>query len=749
MPKAKTLADLNRIYAQAEEIDKELFAEMRSNLLLVSGEHYSKVNARVASQIRQANKTPLAQEQKLRLTKNHMHKVHRSYVAAILAEAPGTTITPARDLELQDQKEAELNESVWQSVKYRHKLKSRIQDWCRDFVGVGEVCLKVFWDPNAGEHIGFEPQVHEETGEPIMEPTGNHVHDGTFDENGQPNMQPEMQHVPDEEKPLFQGDWVFEDVYGFNLLREAGTQNMEADHHRAWIVRKMVDVEELKWRYRHDADLVAKIHESHNDTFIVFDANKGSYQKAQGQTLMREFYYEPCSDYPNGYFFYAVKDAILEEGELPFGIFPLVWQGFDKHASTARGRSILKQARPYQAEINRASSSMAVAQVTLGDDKVLYQAGAKLSPGALLPGVRGIAYQGMAPTVLPGRSGAQYLEYVAAQIEELYDVVQVPQDDVDTSGQLDPYVLLFRSATQRKKYSIYIDKFDMFLCALTELVLKIGRVYLPDNMLIAAVGRREQINIAEFRKTSPLNYSVHVEPESETIETLLGKQLTFQHILQYVGNKLDDKTIALVAKNMPYGNWEDSFDDLTIDVEIVKNDMLALERGEQVQAIPQVDPAYMMKRLAGRMKRPDFKFLPPPVQQAYAALNKQYEQIAAQQAQALKAAQNEFIPVDGTLVTCDFYVPPKNPQEQAKRAKVPQRALEWLMQRLQEQGMTMDKLEGMNAQNLADLAKTMMEQRGQAPGGGQLPPGVNAGAPMPLHLPAGGNQPVGGMMHGG
>ncbi len=102
----KTLEELNRLYDKAEDCDREIFAEMRSNVLLVSGEHYSKVNSRVASNIRTTGGGAKngTSEQKLRLTKNHMHRVSRSYVTAILSEAPDTTVKPQRPTELQDTK---------------------------------------------------------------------------------------------------------------------------------------------------------------------------------------------------------------------------------------------------------------------------------------------------------------------------------------------------------------------------------------------------------------------------------------------------------------------------------------------------------------------------------------------------------------------------------------------------------------------------------------------------------------------
>lgn len=710
----KNLDELNKIYNDAEEASRELFAEMRSNLLLIAGEHYSKINARISNNLRQTNKPVANAEAKLRLVKNYTHKVHRVYTAAILARSPGTTVSPQRDTEIQDQKDAEMNQSVWLDTQNRHKIKAKIRDWASDFTGIGEVCTKVFWDTSAGRFLGYAQKM-DENGMPMFEES-----DEIDPMTGMPALKP----VDDEESPMFTGDFVFEPVYGFNLMREVGTEDME-DKERAWIIRKMVDTKLLKQKYPEEAD---KIQESAKRTYIVFDAAKGSYDKKTGETLLQEFYWPVSAMHPKGWFALKVDSVILEEGPLPLGIFPIVWAGFDKFSSTPRGRSIIKVVRPFQAEVNRASSSMATAQVTMGDDKIVYSSGAKMSPGALLPGVRGIAITGgTPPTILPGRSGAQYMEYVASEVQGLYDAVMLDEQKVtDKTGQLDPYALLYKSATQNEKYDIYVAKFSEFLVQVTELVLTIAKEYLPDDMLIPAVGTREIVNLAEFRKTTPNAYRIKVEEKADTLETLFGRQLTMQHILQYVGKDLDKKTIGKLIRNSPFANFEDSFEELTIDEDIAKNDMLALERGEEVHAAPQIDPAFMVKKLTFRQKKPDFRFLDPQIQMNYQNLVTEYQQILADQEAKIAAAKNEYIPVDGALVTCDFYVPDtQNPENQAKRAKLPQRALEWLMERLNEQGASIDKLEGMNAQALSDMAEMILQ--------GKIAPGQGSpGAGMPI-----------------
>ncbi len=699
--KKLTIDKLNEIYREAESADKEVFAEQRSNILLIAGEHYSKRGLQKTQNRIRAN-SELSETQKLRLTKNHIHKVTRTYCANIMTYSPGVTVAPQRENDIQSQKSAELNESVWVDGKSRYKLPRRIKRWCKSFVGIGEVCLKLFWNPNAGELLGYEQMAHPDTGEGLVDEAGALV--------------------PDESKPKFRGGFEFEEVYGFNLLRHAAARDMHDAE--CWIVRKMVPTEKLKALAGDDKQKLKFVDDSTKEDFIVFDADKAAYQRVKGQGLLREFYWPPSDDYPEGWFAFSTSQGILAEGPLPFGIFPLVWAGFDEYPTTPRGRSIIKLARPFQAEINRASSQIAMHQITIGDDKVLYQAGTKLQPGALLPGVRGISYAGNAPTILPGRDGGQYIPYVEGQITQMYDVLMLEEESQEkSSSTMDPMSLLYRSLRQQKKFAEYAEKFEEFLTDVCELFLKLAKNYYDDDMTILAVGKKERINISEFKTSDPLSYKIKLEPRDETLETQFGRQLTLNHVLQYASGSLGKDDIGKIIRQMPYANAEEAFSDLTIDYDCIKNDMLMLERGSNPPIGKYDDPKYAVKKLTARTRQPDFQFLNPRVQQAYDARIAQYEQIMADAAQKEMDAKNEFIPSNGAMIAVDMYVEnPKGPQFPAKRVRIPYQAVDWLVKRLEAQGQTLQAMEAQNQGVISDMADYLLQKNNG---------GTTAGSPNP------------------
>lgn len=688
--KKPTINDLNDIYTQADQVDQEIFSEQRSSVLLISGDHYNRRFSNFYRRIRDAR--DISQEQKLRLTKNHTQKIVKNYANTILGAAPGVGFRPANESELQDQKAAELNHAVWQCAVNKYNLHAAVDSWVDDFCGIGEVAVKIFFDPNEGEVRGYQPLMGPE-GMPAMDEMGA--------------QQPDMM------KPVMTGKFIFERIYGFNLLRAPEARTMEDSPYL--INRKMVNRKELLKKYEQSPDKQKMFQASSDRTFVIFDSARSTYEKSKDQVLVKEIFYKPCLTYPKGWFCYFTEQGIFEEGELPGGIYPLIYQFFDVYQTMPRGHSIVKTLRPYQVEVNRSASKMAEHQITLGDDKLILQNGAKVAAGISLPGVRTVTVTGQTPTVMAGRDGSQYLNYMTSQISEMYAVAD--SDEIDTeTAQLDPYVLLFRAAKHKKKFKRYIQRFERFLVGITEVYLELAKIYLSDEEIIYAVGRNEAINISEFKNTEDIRYQIHVEPQADDIETKLGRQLVLNHTLQYVGGQLSKEDIGKVMRAMPYANFEESFSDMTIDYDSATNDILALDRG-LVPPIGKYDNhEYMVKRLTSRMRQADFKMLDPRIQSNYAARLQAHEMALVQRQKEIKAAESEFIPTGGYLVTCDFYVTDPQDPAKTKRAKLPYEAVNWLMERLETQGSSQEALAKLNQGALGEMAQMFGQNQNPAAG---------------------------------
>lgn len=684
--KKKTIEDLNRLYFDGQSADQAIFAEQRSNVMLIAGNHYSGKGARDWSRIREARDLP--SEQKIRLTKNHIQKITKTYLNNIVSCVPGVQIAARNERDNQDRKCAELNQSVWQYGKESLGLDLKIMSWAKDFIDMGECANKVFWNPDAGEFMGYSQKVDE-------------LGQGVLDESGQP--------AADETKPVFGGQLQIEKILPTNLLRDASATSMEDSP--VLMVRKMLPDEDAKALVHNDPAKLKFIQEASRDEYMVFDMNQNGYSMMKGQVLIIEYYFKPCAIYPMGYYYITTKQGILFEGELPFGIYPINYAGFDESQTSPRHKSIVKQLRPYQMEINRTASKIAEHQVT-SDDKILIQSGTKIASGGVLPGVRAIQYSGAPPTVLEGRAGAQYVDYMNSQIAEMYQVSNVTEDSERKDTGADPYGMLFRSVRDQKKFSIYGQKFEGYLKSTCMTYLRLAKKYLPDTQLIPAIGKSEYVNISEFRSAQDVRMQIKAMPMTDDINSMFGKWLAINHTIQYVGTQLGKEDIGRLLRNVPYGNFEESFSDMTLDYDLGTNYLLALDRGEWIEPSSVDNKSYMAKRIEKRMRDSDFKLLDKKIQQMYTTAKQMYEQLEIDEKLAIQRAEQGFIPTGGPLIKTDLQVNLPNTTGGLKttRAAFPVEALSWLQKQLEVQGSNLQDLAGLDQATQASMANKFTQQ---------------------------------------
>ncbi len=236
------LAKLNSYYTDGDSVDQDIFSEMRSNILLAGGEQYTKRHAKFFKRLRDTK--DLSNEQKIRLTKNHIQKICKLYANNIISTNPGVGFSPKDENSPHDVKVSELHQSVWQDAMARYNLDDKMDDWCDSFIQVGEVAVKIFYDPDMGKLKGYEAHIGDD---------------------GNPSLNEFMEQIPDESKPVFEGEFIFEEIYGFNLLRPPEAKDMKKAE---WLcVRKMVSRPELLRKFKGNQALQKKIRTDEDETY--------------------------------------------------------------------------------------------------------------------------------------------------------------------------------------------------------------------------------------------------------------------------------------------------------------------------------------------------------------------------------------------------------------------------------------------------------------------------------------------------
>jgi len=695
--------ELNSMYSEGEMMDKGKFAEFRSNLRMISGQHYNNEKRKYfVNRIREQQN--LTDSQKLRLTKNHTGKIFSLYVNNIVSNTPGLTILPNNKKEIQDQKSADLNRDVWERAVVKHKLRGKFRNFAKDFCGMGECALRLIWDPNKGDLVGYEPKM-ERLDVPGIDEQGNIIEEiPVYDQMGQ--------EVPDYDRPVFSGEFVFKRIEPYNLIRPKQAKNIDE---AAWLCeREMMDIGDLKKIYRDDPEKIKIITESQDETFLMFDGHQADYRVSKKETLILSFFFRPCMKYPKGYFIIKTLSGILEQGELPEGIFPIVYQNWDQHDTNPRGRSKFVDGKPYQIEINRCASSIATHQVTLGPDKLIGNTMGKIEHSAIIPGVQFIKLNsGGELKHLPGRTGDQYVPYMNSQIQEYYSVMMLPEEAIDKeSVSGDAFASLFKSLKQKKKFSMYVEKFEEFMVETCKLYLRMAKIYLPDEELIVAIGNDEIVNIEEFRNSEEITYQIKIEPGNSDLETQYGQQLVLNQALQYVGSSLDKQSIGKLLKSMPFANVEDVISDFVMDEENADNLILALERGDQPVVSRFDDNLYMMSKLVHRMRKPDFKYLSPEIQDAFEQYYEAFNEQEVAKQEELQRAQSGYIPTGGYGVKADFYV---EEDGKTKRVELPSESIDWLLKKLADQGSSQEAMSRLNPTAQLDIAAKLNDGMTQYP----------------------------------
>jgi len=662
MASSNKLLELNKLYDDAVSCDKAIFAEQRTNILLKNGEHYKKKDKVSIANVR--SKGTIKSGSGIRLVKNHIHKIVNVYENSILESNPSVVASPYNDSELHDIKSAEMNNAVIQWIKETNDWEEMQDDFVDDFIVEGEMYAKVMFDYDKGEEIAID------------EGTGEVVHNGEFS---------------------------IERIMPYDLKRDPDSKTIRDS--RFLVEDKLMNVTDLvRLAISIDPESVEEIEKFYKSPKLtVFDSSTGSYKETRGKVAVRLWFWRPTARRPKGLFTVATEKVLVGNTDLPLGLFPIVSGGFDKLTNSPRSTSVIRVIKPFQVEYNRVNSKMAEHQITLGDDRIYLQKGSRITGGKVKAGVRSYQVSGATPIIQSGRSGAQYLDYAKDTKVDMYDAANIDYTTLNKQPIGDSFQMLFSSMKDKKKFVKYVNKYSRFEIAVFKLTLKMAKEYLNERHIIKVAGKKEAVNIPEFKSMQDAGFEIKIEAMSGDIENRFGKVLSLTHILQYAGSSLQPDQIGQIVKSLPYGNEARALDTLTMQASNAENLILALDRGQYIPTMKYDDHEYILKAIYGRMKSSDFITLSPEIQAMYEQKIKEQEEFLARQKMEIEQLNMGMIPSGGFLTTINasWFNPSTNRTE---RIKVPSDAIGWLVDKLNKQGAMTQSLQEQSPQVAADVA---------------------------------------------
>ena len=693
--KKHTTSELTQLFKEGMDIDNSTFADFRRNSLLYNGKHFGK-NAKTFD--RNFDKLVKGKDSSgIKVNENHINKIVKAIANSIKMQAPDVTVRPKNMEETGDQKRAEIHRSILEDWKKLSDFKDYEMKMILEWIIFGEIYTKTFWDPASGRKL------------PDITYTELEFDLSGENEDDLEKVLKDGIEIKVKRQARFEGDVLVEKIYPFDLIRDPQAETFKK---AKWVcVKKLVCKKKLSNLYKKDKEKLEAINKSSGDIYDCYRVD-GQYVKTGNQVLVREFYFRPSYQYPNGYYFILAgnsTDAItLHDGDLPAGIFPIDQLGFDEVSTSPRFCSIIEQLKSNQHQINLMKSKVVEHVLKLGDDSVFMQSGSKLSQPNKVGGLKIHTYTGQLPTVIQGRVGAQYIEPIQQNIQTMYTNAGLPEILETKDRQLDAHTALYTSAKQKARFSNYVDKYERFLKKVFYKVLKLKKIYLPEDAVIMIAGKDQQVNIPEFKTSTDLGYEICMEGQSEDAETKLGRSLDLQKILQY-GAQFGPEQIGVLIKSMPYINNDEISKSFTKDYTNLRNDICRLERGDEsvlnVRKYENHDA--MIEGLICRTKEPDFEFLPENIKQLFEAKIQIHEQVKAEQIQQARAIEADFIPTGGALLNTDFYITDgltSRGEPKTRRLKIPAEALNWLYNRLQQQGLQKEIMDSLPLGAQADVA---------------------------------------------
>lgn len=711
------LENLESCYKESETCDKDVFAEMRSNVLIVSGQHYQR---NVGSQLnRSLRDLDYKKSKRIRLTKNHTQKALNDVKDVVASMVPGVLPYPAVEGEIRHQKNAEINRQVWNFAREQNKWEDFRDHSIDNFFDLGEVCSKVYFNPQEGGLKGFQQKLDEDTGKPVfLDSQGKEtLEPGYFEKRieqvefqGQ-ILEQEVQGefikfkpAPDKTRAIWHGQVMNERFAAFDLMRDPASKDVKSSPYL--IYRKMIHNEKLKGLIRsakhlddeQKDEILEKVSQGKGSTFRVFNSGSGTFEEKENHTLLKEKYYRQSPKYPKGYYIIWTEYGVLFEGEIPFGeygdiAFPIKWEGLDRFESSARGFSPIKRVRPAQIEVNRCASKITEHQLTVGDDKVILTKGSKFERGVDFPGIRTFYTTGT-PQYFQGKGGEQFVQYLEHNIAEIYRLLNVQENKNPTAQGFDPKAELFKMQRQKIKFSRPASKLERYFKEVVKTHLFLEQKYMTPEKFEIMCGSGESVNFDEYKQMSRNDYIVKLEEVSGDLETMMGKTMELETILQYSGKNLDEQTKISLMMQFPILNRENAFKHVTVQYKNIESDILQLERGEYVKPRRFDNHELTLKFLVNRMTQKDYGRLNPEIQQLFEQKYQEHEQILNQQMEEMREAQAGMIPTGGPLVRCDVYVndDPNDPTK-TSRMEMPQETLSWVKAMMEKQGLFQERLQ--------------------------------------------------------
>ncbi|MBF0315650.1 MAG: hypothetical protein HQK52_19680 [Oligoflexia bacterium] len=656
--KTFTVAQLQEMYSSGHAADQSVFSEMRLAGKIKLGDDFQ-------------SKSNKKNENITRINFNHIYYIIKHHEDSIHEGFPRCVATPINESEREDVKNAEMGNAVINWVNETNNAEKKVSEWITEYSTSGEVIVRIIFDRTKGTLVS-----------------------GHLDEGG---------------NRFRAGEFVLETIVPWQVIRSKNCTRFEDSNFicisRLFSKGEVLQLIDKSLEGLEDREEINKIRADYDNEFKIerkaYDASSGQYYNERDKIEVKEWYFRPTPQKIMGLYVLQIGNQIVKEQELVGGIFPICQTRFAAIPQSPRGKSLVTILRPFQKEISRIVSAMAMIQAG-GQDMIFKHKNAKIEEGDNLVNLRVFDHTGKEPNVIQQNYALPYLDHLNAVITSMYRAAMVSELLSEKPIQGDISSILFEMGSRRKKFSSHIRNFEIFMKEITTKVIELSRYYLTPFHLLKIAGKQERVNIELFKESMD-GFSVKIENTNTDMNSILGKQYILNHVLQYASSSMTPQQLSAIITDMPYISGIEGIRSLNRDMINFKNDCLSIERGREVHVNPYDDHEYYVQAITSRMKERDFEDLPLHIQQDYNNLLRQHEEALILQQRELQMNKG-LLPDTGPLVTVELFQP--DPATgQSERIKLPSDLVTFMYQKYQEQLINKNRMSQLPLQAQVDIAK--------------------------------------------
>lgn len=449
---------------------------MRRNLALYKGIQYQELESRIDARDRGNDRAQVIRK----IVCNHIYDLTKNRASRLIKFKPAVAILPTND-ELGDKVAAKVTKQLLDHIWYTQDFEGKIQtQLVTNAIVMGEAYLFVDWNKDKGDLSPAYVQAKKNAGKskiPLLDENGQITKDGLGNDI----------YI---ERPVRVGDVEYKVILATEVLLQKKSKFVDVDY---CFMREVVNAQELRAKY---PEMASKIKDLDAQ---IYDYEKMELRPARGEQVVYTFWHRRSEMMDKGRKIVFIRDAILENEELPFSHDNLPFIRFTDidYPGEQYGVSFYENIKPLTSTYNNITNMLLRNIIMASHPKWMVPAGS-VSLDRLGNDLTIVQYKGPQPPVLataptvPGDVFA-FRQKLLEEIQQISGVFGVSRGE-PPPGIKAGVALQFLAEQESERYNELVLKYNDMILGIAQMTLAVAGDYYDesDERMIRVIGKDNQ-----------------------------------------------------------------------------------------------------------------------------------------------------------------------------------------------------------------------------------------------------------------